>query len=91
MGGWGGWTNERPKTDLVTSGPMRGLEKKCTRWRRQTDRQTDIQTDRQTNKQTDRHSDSMTESAQWGQFSENELLYNNQYENILMRGTRILK
>ena len=27
--------------------------------------------DRQTNKQTDEHGDSMTESAQWGRFSEN--------------------
>ena len=37
---------------------MRGLEKNCTRWRTQTD------------KQTHGHGDSMTESAQWGRFSE---------------------
>ena len=28
-----GRTNDRPGTDHVTSGPMRGLKKKCTRWR----------------------------------------------------------
>ena len=32
--------NERPGTDHVISGPMRGLDKKCIRWRRQTNRQT---------------------------------------------------
>ena len=32
---WGG-TNERPGTDHVTSGPMRGLEKNCTWWRKHT-------------------------------------------------------
>ena len=42
---------------------MRGLEKKCTQWRKQTDRETD--------KQTGGHCESMTESAQWGQFNEN--------------------
>ena len=31
----------------------------------------DRQTEKQTNKQTDGHCDSMTELAQWGQFSEN--------------------
>ena len=40
----GGKTNERPGTDLVISGPMRGLEKNCTHWRKQADRQTDGQT-----------------------------------------------
>ena len=53
----GGRTNERPGTDHVTSGPMRGLEKNCTRWRRQT------------HIQTDGHGDSMTESAQWVRFN----------------------
>ena len=41
----GGLTNERPGTDHVTWGPMRGLEKNCTQWRKQTDIQTDRQTD----------------------------------------------
>ena len=54
-----GWTNERPGTDHVISGPMRGLEKNSIRWRRQNHRQ------------TDGHRDSMTESAQWGRYSEN--------------------
>ena len=31
------------------------------------------QTDRQTDTQTDGHGDSMTDSAQWGQVSENKL------------------
>ena len=56
-----GGTNERRGTDHVTSGPMRGLEKKCTRRRKQTD------------KQTHRHGESMTELAQWGRFRENPL------------------
>ena len=47
-------TNEMPGTDHVTLGPMRGLEKKCTQWRKQTDRQ------------TDGHGTSMTESADSG-------------------------
>ena len=47
----------------VTCGPMRGLNKNCM-GRGQTNRQTD--------RQTDGHRDSMTESAQWGQFSENK-------------------
>ena len=34
---------------------------------------TDTQTHRQTDTQTDGHGDSMTESAQWGQFSETSL------------------
>ena len=55
----GGRTNERPGTDNVISGPMRGLEKNCTRWRTQTD------------KQTSGHGDSMTNSAQWGRVGEN--------------------
>ena len=41
---------------------MRGLEKKCTQWLRHTNRQID--------RHTDEHGDSMTESAQWGGFSE---------------------
>ena len=40
---------------------MRGLEKNCTRWRKQTDRH------------TDGHGDSMTNSAQWGRVGENLL------------------
>ena len=43
-GGRGGGTNERPGTDHVTSGPMRGQEKNCTRWQRATDRLTDMAT-----------------------------------------------
>ena len=43
---------------------MRGLEKNCTRWRRQTDTQTEPQ--------TDGHGDSMTNSAQWGRVGENQ-------------------
>ena len=54
----GGRTNERPGTDHVISGPMRGLGKNCTRWRRQTDTQ------------TQGHGDSMTNSAQWGRVGE---------------------
>ena len=38
---------------------MRGLEKNCTRWRKQTDRH------------TDGHGDSMTNSTQWGRVGEN--------------------
>ena len=53
-------TNERPGTDHVISGPMRGLKKTASDG-----------ANRQTNTQTDGHSDSMTETAQWGQFSEN--------------------
>ena len=47
----GGRTNERPVTDHVTSGPMRGLGK--------------MHPMAQTNKQTSGHGDSMTELAQW--------------------------
>ena len=54
---WGGGrTNERPGTDHVTSGPMRGLKKTASNG---------------ANKQTSGHGDSLTESAQWGRFSEN--------------------
>ena len=59
----GGKTNERPGTDLVISGPMRGLEKNCTHWRKQTDRQTDTH--------TSGYDNSMTESSQWARFSKN--------------------
>ena len=61
----GGRTNGRPGTDHVISGQMRGLKKRIG-WRKHTNRQTDKQ-------KTDGHCDSMTESAQWGQFSENIL------------------
>ena len=44
---------------------IRGL-KNCTRWHRQTDRPTN----KETHRQTEGHGDSMTESAQWGRFSE---------------------
>ena len=40
---WGG-VNERPESDHVTSGPMKGLEKNSTRWCTQTEKQTDKQT-----------------------------------------------
>ena len=43
--------------DHVTPGPMRGLEKNYTQRRTH----------------TDGHVDSITESAQWGRFSENSL------------------
>ena len=59
----GGLTNERPGTDHVISGPMKGFEKNCIRWRKQTHKQTD--------RHTDGHRDSMTELAQWCRFSEN--------------------
>ena len=48
----GGRTNERPGTDHVISGPMRGLEKTVFDG-----------ADNQTNKQTHGHGDSMTNSA----------------------------
>ena len=35
-----GSTNERPGTDHVITGPMRGLKKNCTQWRTQTHRRT---------------------------------------------------
>ena len=47
-----GATNERPGTDHVISGPMRGLEKNPAA----------DGTDRQTHTHSDRHGDSMTES-----------------------------
>ena len=50
------------ETDHLISGPMRGLKKL----------QPMAQTNRQTEKQTGGHRDSMTESAQWGRFSENK-------------------
>ena len=53
------YSNERPGTDHVISGPMRGLEKNCTRWRRQT------------NIHPQGHGDSMTNSAQRGRVGEN--------------------
>ena len=40
----GGRINERPGTDHVISGPMRGLGKNCTWWRKHTDRQRDMAT-----------------------------------------------
>ena len=40
----GGLTNERPGTDHVITGPMRGLEKNRMGRGHQTDRQTDTQT-----------------------------------------------
>ena len=54
----GGGTNERPVTDHVTSGPMRGLKK--------------LHPMTKSSRHTDGHGDSMTELAQWGQFNENE-------------------
>ena len=48
---------QRPGTDHGTSGPTRGLEKMLMM--------------AHTSRHTGGHSDSMTESAQWGQFSEN--------------------
>ena len=56
-----GETNERPETDDVTSGPIRGTKKMHTM----------AQTDRQTDRQTDGHGDSMTESAKLGLCSDN--------------------
>ena len=44
------------------------------------------QTNKQTNRQTDGHSDSKTESAQWGRFSENQLIMNQHYQYSLLRG-----
>ena len=56
VGGGSGGTNDRPETDHVTSGPMRGLEKYPDSANRHPDGQ---------------NGDSMTESAKWGQFREN--------------------
>ena len=53
-----GRTNERPGTDHVTSGPIRGLGKK-------------LHLMAHTDKQTNGHGDFMTNSAQWGQVGEN--------------------
>ena len=59
---WGGvGTNERPGTDHVTSGPIKGLGKKLHPM---------AQTNRQTHRHPGGHGDSMTETAHWGQFSE---------------------
>ena len=52
-------------TDHAISGPMRGLKK--------------LHTMAQTDKQTDNHGHSMTELAQWGQFSEQIYLLVFQY------------
>ena len=62
--GWGleGSTNERPGTDHVILGPMRGLEKNFTRWHGQTHRH------------TEGHGDSMTNSAQRGRVGENQVI-----------------
>ena len=54
----GGRTNKRPGTDYVISRPIEKMHLMA-------------QTDRQTNIKTDGHGDSITESAQWGRFSEN--------------------
>ena len=54
-GGGEGGTNETPGTDHVTSMPMRGLKNAPDG----------------TEPHTHGHHDSMTESAQWGRFSEN--------------------
>ena len=63
--GWGklfgGWGNDRPGTNHMTSGPIRGLEKKTAT----------NAANRHTNKQKDGHGNSMIESAKWGRFSEN--------------------
>ena len=53
------FTNERPGSDPVIWGPLRGLEKNRTRWRKQK------------NSQPDGHGDSLTNSAQRGQVGEN--------------------
>ena len=50
-------------TDHVISGPMRGLKKTASDG-----------ANKQTNRQTSGHRDSMTESAQLGRFSENQVL-----------------
>ena len=59
--GEGGGTNERPGTDHVTKGPMRGLQK--LQLMPQTDTEKDIWTWRL-----------YAESAQWGRFSENHII-----------------
>ena len=53
-------TNERPESDHMTLGPMRGLKKTAPVG---------------SNTQTDGHGNFMTESAQWGPFSENIYIY----------------
>ena len=66
-GGREGGKEEGPLRGLgtkhVISGSMRGLKKYASDG-----------ADRQTNRQTSGHHDSMTESAQWGCFSENHYL-----------------
>ena len=57
-----GW---RPQTDHVISGPMRGLKKNCTQWRRHKDIQIDGQ------------GDSMSNLAQRGQVSKKRTPPNN--------------
>ena len=57
-GGREGGTMRGLGTDLVISGPMRGLKETASHG---------------ANRQTDGHGDSMTESAQWGRFSEKPL------------------
>ena len=53
-------TKERPGTDHVIAGPIRGLEKTASDG-----------ADKPTDTQTDGHRDSTAESAQWGRFSKN--------------------
>ena len=70
--GAGGLTNERPGTDHVITGPMRGLKKNCTRWRTH----------------TDGHGDFMTNSAQRGRVGENQtVLFNENFvrEDIVLK------
>ena len=59
----GGGANDRPGPDHLTSGPMRGLKKTAPSG-----------ANTQTDGHTSGHGDSMTESANWGQFSEKQLL-----------------
>ena len=66
----GGGTNERLRTEHVISGPMRGLKK--------------LNLMAQTHKQTDGHGDSMTESAQWGRFSDNYIRTYKLYMVVLL-------
>ena len=56
-------TNEMPGTDQVISGPMRRLKKTASDG-----------ANKHINKQTNKHLDSMSESAQWGQFSEKKMV-----------------
>ena len=45
------------------------------------------QTDKQTKRQTDGHHNSMTESAQWGGFSENQRKGPNKSNFVMLRGS----